>query len=215
MPRPTPLAERLRQVRRAAGLTQDQAAVWLGVRRPAIAEIEAGKRAVKSTELVRLAELYGKSLRWLVEGMENTEDRMAAAFFRAGEPTSPILRREAGKLFRRCRLMNELEDELDLHRHHETLPQYHSQRAIGDFTQAVDHGRDVAYQERARLGLGLGAAIRDVWGLVEDAGLHVFPLHLGRDSEIDGLFTRPAQARACVGINVDKWVFRQVFTVVH
>lgn len=209
------LAHRLREAREQAGLTQEQVAEWLGVRRPAIAEIEAGKRAVKSTELVQLAELYGKTLRWLVEGTESPEDRIAAALFRAGEPTSPLLRREAAKLARRCRLVTTLETELELDRHHETIPQYHSERALKDFSQATQHAQDVAYQERARLGLGTGAPIRDVWGLLEDAGLHVFPLRLGRDTEIDGVFTRPAEARACVGVNVDKWVFRQAFTVVH
>ena len=94
----TKLAERLREARTEAGLTQEQAADWLGVRRPAIAEIEAGKRAVKSTELVRLAELYGKSLRWLIQGDESAEERVAAALFRAQEPTTPLLRREVAKL---------------------------------------------------------------------------------------------------------------------
>ena len=209
------LPDRLRDARLQADLTQEQVADYLGIRRPAIAEIEAGKRAVKSTELVQLAELYGKTLRWLVEGAESPEDRIAAALFRAGEPTSPLLRREAAKLARRCRLVNDLERKLDLERRHDTIPQYHSERAVKDFSQATQHARDVAYQERARLGLGTAGPIRDVWGLLEDAGLHVFPLRLGRDTEIDGVFTRPAEARACVGVNVDKWVFRQAFTVVH
>lgn len=208
-------ARRLREARLAAGLTQEQVADYLGVRRPAIAEIEAGKRAVKSTELVRLAELYGKTIRWFVEGTEGAEDRIAAALFRAGEPTSPWLRREAAKLARRCRIVGDLEDELDLDRHHERLPQYPRERALNDYSWATEHAHEVAYQERARLGLGSSAPIRDVWGLVEDAGLHVFQLHLGRDTEIDGLFTRVGDTKACVGVNVDKWVFRQVFTVVH
>jgi len=43
----------------------------------------------------------------------------------------------------------------------------------------------------------------------------VFSLRLGRDAQLDGIFTRPSDGQACVGVNVDKWVFRQVFTVVH
>ncbi len=211
----TRLAERLREARTEAGLTQDQVADWLGVRRPAIAEIEAGKRAVKSTELVRLAELYGKSLRWLIQGDESAEERVAAALFRAQEPTTPLLRREVAKLARRCRLISELEEKLDLRRHHDILPQYANERALHDFSAAMQHGTQVAYQERARLHIGVAAPIRDAWGVIEDAGLHVFPLRLGADREIDGVFTRLTDAQACVGVNVDKWVFRQVFTVVH
>ncbi|MEX2281265.1 MAG: ImmA/IrrE family metallo-endopeptidase [Gemmatimonadota bacterium] len=73
----------------------------------------------------------------------------------------------------------------------------------------------VAYQERARLGIGENAPLRDPWGVVEDAGIRVFPLELGNDHAIDGIFTKSSGGQACVGVNVDKWVFRQVFTVVH
>ncbi len=209
------LADRLRRARDDAGLTQEHVADYLGIRRPAIAEIEAGKRAVKSDELVRLAQLYGHSLKWLVQGTETAEERMVGALFRAGEVTSPLLKREAAKLARRCRLVGDLEEKLGLERHHQALPQYANERALHDFSLAAEHGAEVAYQERARLRIGVAAPIRDVWGLVEDAGLHVFPLHLGRDGEIDGIFTRLDDSNACVGVNVEKWVFRQVFTVVH
>lgn len=208
------LAERLREARTQAGLTQEQTAAWLGVRRPAIAEIEAGGRAVKSTELLRLAELFGKSLQWLVQGTESAEERVAAALFRAQEPANPLLKREVAKLARRCRLLGELEEQLGLRRHHEMLPQYPNEGALRDFSIALRHGADVAYQERARLGLGVAAPVRDVWGVIEDAGLHVFPLRLG-DKDIDGIFTRLTDNQACVGVNIDKWLFRQVFTVVH
>jgi len=209
------LADRLRRARDDAGLTQEHVADYLGIRRPAIAEIEAGKRAVKSDELVRLAQLYGRSLKWLVQGTETGEGRIVGALFRAGEVTSPLLKREAAKLARRCRLVGDLEEKLGLERHHQALPQYANERALHDFSLAAEHGAEVAYQERARLRIGVAAPIRDVWGLVEDAGLHVFPLHLGRDGEIDGIFTRLDDSNACVGVNVEKWVFRQVFTVVH
>ncbi|MDP9178153.1 MAG: ImmA/IrrE family metallo-endopeptidase [Gemmatimonadota bacterium] len=59
------------------------------------------------------------------------------------------------------------------------------------------------------------APLRDPWGIVEGAGLHVLLLHLGSNHHVDGIFTRLANDKACVGVNVDKWVFRQVFTVVH
>src|SRR5437899_2123615 len=140
------LAARLRQAREHAGLTQEQAADYLGISRPAIAEIEAGKRAVKSDELVRLAELYGRSLKWLVQGAETAEERMAGALFRAGEPTSPLLKREAAKLARRCRLLGDLEERLGLERHHQALPQYANDGALHDFSVAADHGTEVAYQ---------------------------------------------------------------------
>jgi len=208
------VAGRLRQARGEAGLSQERVAEWLGVRRPAIAEIESGKRAVKSTELVRLADLYGKSLRWLAQGTESAEERLTAVLFRTGAQEDGLLRMEVAKLARRCRLLVEIESALGLRRHHR-LQHYVDEDAVHDYSLAMEHGREVAYLERTRLGIGPAAPIRDVWGVVEDAGLHVFPLHLGRDRDLDGVFARTSEDHVCVGVNVDKWVFRQVFTAAH
>lgn len=215
MPDAQELARRLREARDEAGLTQQQVADWLGVRRPAIAEIEGGSRGVKSKELVRLAALYGRSLSWLVEGEMGVEERIGAALFRAEDEPDPALQREAAKLGKRCGLVAQLERRLGLARRHARMPRYEDPRALDDWSDALAHGKSVAYQERARLGIGESAALRDPWGIVEDAGIRVFPLELGDDHPIDGIFTRLGDGQACVGVNVDKWLFRQVFTVVH
>ena len=52
--------------REQAGLTTVQAAKALGVRRPAIWEMEHGKRQVKAGELAQFAELYHVSETWLL-----------------------------------------------------------------------------------------------------------------------------------------------------
>lgn len=209
------VAGRLKTARESIGLTQQQVADWLGVRRPAIAEIEAGTRAVKSEELVRLAALYGRSLSWLVEGELGPEDRISAALFRANLKEDPTLHQEAAKLAKRCEIIFDLERKLDARQHRMRTPQYSDPSALDDWSDALEHGKEVAYQERARLGIGESAPLRDPWGIVEDAGIRVFPLELGKDHPIDGIFTRGAEGHACVGVNVEKWVFRQVFTVVH
>src|SRR5690606_4512636 len=108
----TELAQRLRQAREQVALTQQQVADWLGVRRPAVAEIEAGTRAVKSDELVRLAVLYGRSLSWLVEGEVGPEEQIAAALFRTADHADPTLRREAARLAKRCAVVLDLEREI-------------------------------------------------------------------------------------------------------
>ena len=56
---------RLRFAREAAGLSQGQVAKKLGLHRPAISELEAGRRRVSSAELTSLAEIYGVDLVWL------------------------------------------------------------------------------------------------------------------------------------------------------
>lgn len=208
------LADRLKSAREDAGLTQQQVADWLGVRRPAIAEIENGDRAVKSSELVRLAALYGRSISWLAEGELHAEDNIAAALFRADTDDDPALHREAAGLAKRCAVVFELERKVKAEVG-SRAPEYADSTALSDWSQAMYHGKRVAYQERARLGIGDHAPLRDPWGVVEDAGVRVFPLGLGDDHAIDGIFTRSASGQACVGVNVGKWVFRQVFTVVH
>ena len=63
---PRELGARLAAARHAAGLSQQQVADKLGMRRPAISEIETGERDVKALELDRLAHLYGVALEWLL-----------------------------------------------------------------------------------------------------------------------------------------------------
>lgn len=210
------LEDRLREAREAAGLTQQQVADWLGIRRPSVVEIESGRRAVKSDELAKLAVLYGRSLRWFASGELGAQERIQAALFRANKPDDSTLRREAGVLAKRCQWLGEVERKLGLSRTKRHTPQYADEYALRDRGSALEHGRAVAYQERQRLGLGLTAPLRDPWGIVEDAGLHVFSMRLGsHHGAIDGIFARLDSGHACVGVNTDKWVFRQIFTVVH
>lgn len=62
------LAERLRTAREMAGLSQGQVAKSLGLHRPSISEMEAGRRRVSAEELAKLAELYVVDLSWLAGG---------------------------------------------------------------------------------------------------------------------------------------------------
>lgn len=208
------VAGRLKTAREEAGLTQQQVADWLGVRRPAVAEIEQGTRAVKSDELVKLASLYGRSIEGLVQGETGPEESLRAALFRTDRRDDPLLHREAATLARRCALVFRLEESLWASRAGRP-PRYVNDAALRDRSDALAHGREVAYAERARLGIGSSAPLRDPWGVVEDAGIRVFPLHLGEEHAVDGIFTRGVEGQACVGVNVGKWVFRQVFTVAH
>jgi transcriptional regulator with XRE-family HTH domain len=76
------IAFRLREAREAAGLSQGQAAKLLGLHRPTISEIEAGRRKVSGDELVRFAELYSVTVEWLASASEHSdpsEDRILLA----------------------------------------------------------------------------------------------------------------------------------------
>jgi|SRR6267143_5171190 len=71
------LSSRLREARELSGLSQSQVAKLLDLHRPAISEIEAGRRDVSANELARFAEIYSVSTEWLLgNAAESTpEDR--------------------------------------------------------------------------------------------------------------------------------------------
>lgn len=60
------IAARLKEARMLSGLSQAQAADKLGLQRPAVSEIEAGKRKVSAEELIQFANLYKVNTSWLL-----------------------------------------------------------------------------------------------------------------------------------------------------
>ena len=77
------IAERLREARKAAGLSQGQVAKLLQMHRPTISEIEAGNRRVSAEELVKFAETYDVTVSWLLgetaEQLEMNDPRLQLA----------------------------------------------------------------------------------------------------------------------------------------
>lgn len=75
------IATRLRLAREMAGLTQGQAANRLGLHRPTISELEAGRRRLAADELRKFSELYDVSTTWLLGEDQDDEvsDRVRLA----------------------------------------------------------------------------------------------------------------------------------------
>jgi transcriptional regulator with XRE-family HTH domain len=91
------IAGRLRLAREQAGLSQGQVALKLGLHRPTVSEIEAGRRRVTSDEVAQFASLYKVSVTWLLRP--------------AGEKPDP--KRDKAELAARA-LMKLKEQDLDL-----------------------------------------------------------------------------------------------------
>lgn len=68
------IASRLRTARENSGLSQGQAAKLLGIHRPTLSEMEAGRRKVAAEEIAVLAELYGVDIEWLVDANPKAND---------------------------------------------------------------------------------------------------------------------------------------------
>lgn len=76
------IASRLRKARELAGLSQGQVAKRLGLHRPTISEIEAGRRNVKLQELVEFSKLYGIEVSWITNdevGQKKIDQSILAA----------------------------------------------------------------------------------------------------------------------------------------
>jgi transcriptional regulator with XRE-family HTH domain len=68
------IAERIREARRSAGLSQGQVAKLMNLHRPTISEIEAGNRRVSAEELSTFADIFDVTVAWLVgEASETVE----------------------------------------------------------------------------------------------------------------------------------------------
>lgn len=72
------LAARLRLAREQAGLSQGQVAKMLGLHRPSVSEMEAGRRRVTADELAELAKIYAVSIEWL-SGQDECVDGKGSA----------------------------------------------------------------------------------------------------------------------------------------
>lgn len=84
------IAERLKEARKLAGISQGHVATMLGLHRPSVSEIEAGNRRVSADELARMAEIYDVSVAWLLGEAPNTLD--------AQDPRLELAARELTKL---------------------------------------------------------------------------------------------------------------------
>lgn len=73
------IGRRFRELREAAGLTQDQVAEPLGLRKSAVSRIESGERGLAATELAAAAALFGQSADYILFGTEDEEDVLLRA----------------------------------------------------------------------------------------------------------------------------------------
>ncbi len=83
------LGERLRRSREYLGLSQNDVSEFLGLSRPAITNMESGRRKVSTFELARLAKLYRQPYEFFLgEVPEVPEDTTTTALFRAARELS-------------------------------------------------------------------------------------------------------------------------------
>lgn len=210
------IADRLRQARKDLGFTQAEVAQVLGVHRPTISEIEAGRRAVSSEELHRLCELFAIPVSRLLSGDAPTASDVERVLCRTAALEAAPARAAVRRFIERCRAEKELEDLLGVPHPDDARPGYRASPPE-DKLQATRQGYRIAKQERRRLDLGT-EPLRNPLELLERQGVRIGPLEgVGNDAP-DGIYFETDELGPCVAINPqrDHWTgFRSAFTAAH
>jgi Zn-dependent peptidase ImmA (M78 family)/DNA-binding XRE family transcriptional regulator len=193
---PEELGARLQAARKAVQKTQDDVATALGVARTTVTAIEKGERRVQATELLKLAELYGRSLNELLRSGGSA--RPLAVQLRAAIPREDRDLSTLEPFFAEFQAL--AEDYVELERLCESpLPRrYPTERRIeGVSPEAM--AEDLAQSERTRLQLGDGPIHRLREVLEREVGLRVFYPRL--PSHVSGMFIFDDALGGCIAAN--------------
>ncbi len=194
----TLLGTRLKDARKARGLTQEAVATALGILRTTLVAMEKGERRVTPGELIALAKLYGRTVGEFVSKRVNKEPFVPQFRLPPGQQsvTEDDLVSAAVELESLARDYVELE-EINEAVMRPTFPPPYALDVPG--VTPEQRGEELAAEERTRLGLGDGP-VADLRSLLEDAvGLRVFYLDL--PSKVGGLFACNDALGACIAIN--------------
>ena len=211
IPTQASIGGRVRLARDQAGLRQEDLAAHLGIPRPSVSEIEAGRRDVSSVELAKLAEYLGKPLGWFVAVGDSFDPRAwdPSAFRLRGGDLDERDTRVLLDFARRALDYAQLEQLLGIRTGLARPPHYGERRG-----RHIDQGRAVAAEERQRLGLGV-QPIADVVALLERQGVKVLDVNMPDESRIDGALFVSDETGPCVMLNRAKVMPRRQFTAAH
>jgi Zn-dependent peptidase ImmA (M78 family)/DNA-binding XRE family transcriptional regulator len=211
------IAARLRQLRESLGLTQAAVAAQLGVHRPTISEIEAGRRAVTAEELYRLARLYGASVaEILAEAPAEAVEAAELLALRSDDTNSPGVRLALKRFVADRKAEFELEELLGL-AHPASAAIRREAPTPRSTMDAVEQGEALAALERQQLGLGAEPVV-SVLHLLARQGVRIGPLRAMPPDRIDGVYFESTDLGPCVGVNWrdGDWTGgRAAFTAAH
>ena len=203
------IGRRLRLARKNAGITQDDAAQFLGVSRPTLVSIEKGGRSVRIQELQVLARHYGVSANALLRREAVHTDLVPR--FRKMRETEDKYKAEAIQLFNELiKAEVELENVLGIERRRNYPPE----RGINEgdvLTLAEKHAQEL----RDWLGLGPGP-IADIFSVIEfGLGIRLYQRRLSSKSKVAGLFTYDESVGACILLNANHPLYRRTQSAGH
>lgn len=205
------LGQRLKQMREANQITQEEAAKALRVSRTKIAQIEAGNRPINTTQLETLAQLFKRAVTdfFAPAPMATTAP---AVFFRIAEELRHEVKPAAVKPYLEVlREFTRLENLLGLEAKSKYPPQYDvtEPRSVWE---AIEAGEKIAEEERQRLQLGT-YPVRDIAELLETQGIRVLTIPM--DEQISGVFMGDEEIGLAIFANPEHHPIRHSFTLAH
>lgn len=205
------LAERLKFARDAQGITQQQAAEALELPRTAITQIEAGKRAVSTLELTKLAKLYRLEISFFLSE-QTSGDNLDKVLYRSNPAlvSSSKFKKQIDHFINLCRLGMALEKMLQFQVQF-AAPQYSINAPKNKF-EASSQGSIVAEQERKRLNLGI-SPIGDIASLIANQGIWACEAEFIDD--VSGLFFKDAKTGTIILVNATQVKSRKRFSFAH
>ena len=190
------LGQELQLARRQKGLTQGDAAKLIDATRTTMVAIEKGDRRVRSSELIRLARAYGRTVNDFVRrrpAIDELTVQFRGPTLKTAEDDKAIAPVVAA-FQDLCRNYLELEQLTGS----PVVRKYPSEYTISE--QGIDQAAEiVALDERNRLNLGDGPVplLRDL--LDQDVGLRVF--YLPMPAKFSGIYFFTEQLGGCIAVN--------------
>ncbi|MDG6998841.1 MAG: ImmA/IrrE family metallo-endopeptidase [Nitrososphaerota archaeon] len=207
---PELIGERIKSARLNSGIKQEDLAELVGLSRPAISLIEAGKRSIDSMELVSLAQALHKPISFFLESsVIDKEEQPLEVLFRAeevNEVDKAVIEDFAGL----CRDYSSLEMIVGIS-NKSLLPSWTS--SISTKGHAIDDGNKVALSVRKQLSLGT-APIADIGAVMELLGIKVVYRDI-HGSKVWGFSVTSKTFGSAVFVNTACTRARQRFTLAH
>ncbi len=207
----------LREARKSRGLTQADIAPTLGVSRSSVAQMENGKRAVKTKDVDRLALRYGCSTGELLSIEYHSGTQRGDIVLRELFAALPELQEEEEKhlsfqqVFRVARMLTSVESTLGFEAIANVLPIYADTRPETSW-HAARQGYRASEDERRRLALG-ESPIRFVDELVTSMGVRTARARLPRG--VSSIFANSPEIGCLVVVDEDASVGRRRLNYAH
>lgn len=204
------LSERIVNIRKAAGVSQEDAARRLKMSRPTYIAIEKGTREIKPSELVALAELLKTTVSRLVR--QDTPPPHIAPHLRS-ELTQSSSEVGLGEAIEK--LASFIDDyQFLLERTHARLLPVNAPPPIDPSTLPLEQLAEfAAQQQRNMLGFGVREPIGNLRRALDQAGVHVFVDAL--NSKLAGLYAFVPDFGYCILVNRLHPYERMRWTIAH